>query len=340
MNETVEIQQDTLPKLGFLGVGWIGKNRLEALASSKLSENVAICDTYQPSIEETLKVVPAAKCYESLDEMLQQDIDGIVIATPSALHARQAIKALEHGKAVFCQKPLGRNLAETKAVVNQAQKSNKLLGVDYSYRYTKGIQAIKKVIEEGSLGKIYAVEAVFHNAYGPDKPWFYDPKLSGGGCLMDLGSHLVDLMLYLFNAPSTEVRYANILSEGRTISNHWETVEDYAEAQLCTSSGISMRLACSWKLSVGKDADIQLKIYGTKGGASFHNVNGSFYDFQAEIYSQNYSEVLVTPPDDWGGKAVQHWAERLSKNSAFRSSNDEFIKTAALLEDIYNFTRV
>lgn len=340
MSEVVEVQQDMLPKLGFLGVGWIGKNRLESLVTSKLSDNIAICDTYQPNIDETLKVVPSAKAYDSIDDLLKENIDGVVIATPSALHAKQAIRALELGKAVFCQKPLGRNLAETKAVVNQAQKMNKLLGVDYSYRYTKGIQAIKEVIEDGTLGKIYAVEAAFHNAYGPDKPWFYDPKLSGGGCLMDLGSHLVDLMLYLFNAPSTEVRYANILSEGKTISNHWETVEDYAEAQLCTSSGISMRLACSWKLSVGKDAEIYLKIYGTKGGASFHNVNGSFYDFQAEIHSQNHTEVIVTPPDDWGGKAIQYWAERLAKNSSFSLSNNEFIKTAALLEDIYNFTRV
>lgn len=338
MNEVVEI--DTLPKLGFLGVGWIGKNRLEALISSNLSENIAICDTDKPNMDEVLKILPSVKCHDSLEDLLKENVDGIVIATPSALHAKQAITALEHGKAVFCQKPLGRNLAETKAVVNQAQKMNKLLGVDYSYRYTKGIQAIKEVIQDGRLGKIHAVEAVFHNAYGPDKPWFYDPKLSGGGCLMDLGSHLVDLMLYLFNAPSTEVRYANILSEGKNISNHWETVEDFAEAQLCTSSGISMRLACSWKLSVGQDADISLKIFGTKGGACFHNVNGSFYDFQAEIYSQNHTEVIVTPPDDWGGRAIQYWAEKLAKNNSFSAANTDLIKTAALLEDIYNFTRV
>lgn len=340
MKELLEIQQDTLPKLGFLGVGWIGKNRLEALAAAKASENIAICDTDETTVQETLKVVPSARAYDSFDELLKENIDGIVIATPSALHAKQAIKALEQGKAVFCQKPLGRNLAETKAVVNQAQKMNKLLGVDYSYRCTKAINAIKEIIDEGKLGKIYAVEAVFHNSYGPDKSWFYDPKLSGGGCLMDLGSHLVDLMLYLFNAPSTEVRYANILSEGKTISNHWETVEDFAEAQLCTSSGISIRLACSWKLSVGKDADIRINIFGTEGGASFSNIDGSFYDFKAQIHSQNFTETIVTPPDDWQGKAIQEWAKRLAHKNTFSSANNELIKTAALLEDIYNFTRV
>lgn len=339
MKDILEIQQDTLPKLGFLGVGWIGKNRLESLQALNLSENIAICDTNSECIKDTLQVVPDARSHESLESLLRENLDGVVIATPSALHAKQAITALENGKAVFCQKPLGRNLAETRAVVNTAQKMNKLLGVDYSYRHTKGIQAIKNVIDEGKLGKIYAVEAVFHNAYGPDKSWFYDPKLSGGGCLMDLGSHLVDLILYLFNAPSTEVRYANILSGGKTISNHWETVEDFAEAQLCTSSGISIKMACSWKLSVGKDADIYLKIYGTEGGAAFYNVNGSFYDFQADIYSQNHSETIVVPPDDWGGKALAEWAQKLGKKNTFSSSNEELIKGAALLEDIYNFSR-
>src|SRR5690606_902220 len=121
------IEQDILPKLGFLGVGWIGKNRLEALTSHKLTEQVYIHDPNQASVLEILQTLPSAKVKDSLDDLLQEEVDGIVIATPSALHAKQAIQALENGKAVFCQKPLGRNLAETNAVVLQAQQSNKLL---------------------------------------------------------------------------------------------------------------------------------------------------------------------------------------------------------------------
>ena len=213
------------------------------------------------------------------------------------------------------------------------------MAVDYSYRFTKGIGAVKELIEKGQLGKIYAVEAVFHNAYGPDKTWFYDPDLSGGGCLIDLGSHLLDLMLFLFHAPSMEVRYANLLSKGKSIINPWETVEDFAEAHLNTSTGISIRLACSWKSSVGKDADISLRVLGTEGGVCFHNVNGSFYDFQTDLYHQNSAETIVVPPDDWGGRAIQYWARQLAKKNTFDISNYELIKTAALMEDIYKFNR-
>ena len=336
----IETEKEMLPKLGFLGVGWIGKNRLEALTTERLTSDISIYDPHRPSVEDTLKAVPSAKVNENFMELLQSDVDGVVIATPSALHSKQTIQALEQGKAVFCQKPLGRDLSETKAVIHAAQQADKLLAVDYSYRYTKGIAAIKELLEQEALGKIFAVEAVFHNAYGPDKAWFYDPGLSGGGCLIDLGSHLVDLLFYLFKAPSIDVRYANLLAQGRPLVRRGERVEDFAEAQLKTSTGISIHLACSWKLSVGKDADISLKIFGTEGGASFHNVNGSFYDFQADVFTQNNQRTVVSPPDDWGGKAIQHWARKLAKGNQFDQENYELIKSAALLEEIYKFTGI
>lgn len=336
----IEFQQGTLPKLGFLGVGWIGKNRMEALFSNKLTEKISVFDPDELSVQEALRAVPSAKVLQSYDDLLKEEIDGVVIASPSALHAKQAIQALEHGKAVFCQKPLGRNLGETKAVVHKAKQSDKLLAVDYSYRYTQGISAIKDLLEKGKLGKIYAVEAVFHNAYGPDKAWFYDSDLSGGGCLIDLGSHLIDLVLYLFNAPSIEVRDANLLSKGKPVLSFGERVEDFAEAQLRTSTGVSVRMACSWKLPVGKDAEIYLKLYGTEGGAGFHNVNGSFYDFQTDIYTRNSTETVVTPPDDWGGRAIQRWAKQLIQKNTFNNDNYELIKSASLLEDIYKSTGI
>lgn len=332
-----DLATETLPKLGFLGVGWIGKNRLESLVHSKLAKDISICDPHLPSMKDTLKSVPEAKTYGSYGDLLSSDVDGIVIATPSALHAKQALLALEQGKAVFCQKPLGRNLAETEAVVEMARQADKLLAVDFSYRYTEGIAAIKALIDQQAFGKIFAVEATFHNAYGPDKSWFYDPNLSGGGCLVDLGSHLIDLIFYLFASPSIGVSYANLLSRGKQLLDRHKNVEDYAEAQLKTSDGISIHMACSWKSSVGKDADISLKIYGTDAGASFHNVNGSFFDFEAKVFNQNSGKTLVSPPDDWGGKAIQDWARKLANNNRFSEKNKELIKSAAVLENIYKF---
>lgn len=325
-----------VPRLGFLGVGWIGKSRMESVISSQLGLGAAICDLEKSNAEGALQVSPDAIVCDDLEGLLSEHLDGVVIATPSALHAKQSIKALQAGKAVFCQKPLGRNLMETRRIVEEARRADKLLGVDYSYRYTQGMQAIKRLVEEEALGKIYSIEAVFHNAYGPDKSWFYDSELSGGGCLMDLGSHMVDLVMWLLNFPGTKVLSSAVLAQGKSISNHWDEVEDYASAELCTVHGVNVKIGCSWKLPIGKDAEIFLKIYGTNGGACFYNVNGSFYDFQCEKYDGTATTILTTPPEDWGGQAIKRWAKRLAVDPGYSKEAEEMVKTAAVLEDIYN----
>src|SRR5215469_13362071 len=96
------------PRLGFLGVGWIGLNRMEAVARSGLGEIAAICDTSDQVLERSLSSAPGAAAVRSFDELLEADLDGLVIATPSAQHSEQSIRALERGLHVFCQKSLAR----------------------------------------------------------------------------------------------------------------------------------------------------------------------------------------------------------------------------------------
>jgi predicted dehydrogenase len=186
--------------MGFLGVGWIGLNRLEAVARSGVAEIAALAD---PSREMTARagtIAPRAAVKGSPEDLLALGLDGLVIATPNALHAEQALRALERGVAVFCQKPLARNASGTRSVIQAARGANRLLSVDLSYRFLSGARRIRELLGAGALGEIYAVEMLFHNAYGPDKAWFYNRKLSGGGCVVDLGIHLVDLALWALYA--------------------------------------------------------------------------------------------------------------------------------------------
>jgi predicted dehydrogenase len=112
---------------------------------------------------------PGCVAVPSLDALLDLGLDGVVIATPSALHADQAVRALEAGVAVFCQKPLGRTAAEARRVVEAARAADRLLGVDLSYRHVTGMAEVRRLVQEGALGRIYAADLVFHNAYGPDR---------------------------------------------------------------------------------------------------------------------------------------------------------------------------
>lgn len=326
---------ETKPKLGFIGVGWIGRNRLEAITRSNIADIKSISDANIEYAKETQKVVPAATIVSSMDDLIDDELDGIIIATPSALHAAQSLQAIKSGKAVFCQKPLGRNTEETLAVVEAAKKQNVLLGVDFSYRYTRGIQKIKEVLDSGELGEIYGVNLVFHNAYGPDKPWYFDPKLAGGGCVMDLGVHLIDMALRLFNNPSVTDVQSQLFSKGSLIARSENLVEDYAIAQFLLNNKTAVQLSCSWHLPAGCDAVIEASFYGSKGGVSFKNLDGSFYDFIAERFHGTSKQQISGPPDDWGGKAAVAWAKELANGNNFNEEAYSFVATAAVIDKIY-----
>jgi predicted dehydrogenase len=286
------------PRIGFLGVGWIGRHRMEALLASELIEAAAICDPSPEMIEQAAVLAPSAVRAASLDDMLGLRLDGVVIATPSAAHAGQAIRCLEAGAAVFCQKPLARDTGETKAVIDAARRGDRLLAVDFSYRFTTAMQRIAALIRRGELGRIFAVDLVFHNAYGPDKPWFYDRALSGGGCIMDLGIHLIDLALWTIGDTSAAGEIsASLFKDGRRLPVETTEVEDYAVVSLTLDGGTALRLACSWRLNAGQDAEIAAVFYGTQAGAAFRNVEGSFYDFTAEKLVGTHRETIASPPE-------------------------------------------
>jgi predicted dehydrogenase len=323
------------PRLGFLGVGWIGRHRMQAILRTGLIKVAAIADPSAEMMGEAGLLAPNARQMQTLDDLLDENLDGIVIATPSAMHAEQSIRALERGAAVFCQKPLGRTGAEVQAVVDAARTADRLLAADFSYRFTDAMRRIRDIIRSGELGPIYAADLVFHNAYGPDKAWFYDPALSGGGCVMDLGVHLVDLALWCLDFPEVSSVSSKLFASGAPLRQRPGQVEDYAIATMELGTGAAVQIACSWRLQAGCDAIISAKFYGPNGGVSLRNVNGSFYDFVAERYHGTSRETLATPPDDWGGRAAADWAARLAAGEGFAPEAERLVDVARIIDRIY-----
>jgi predicted dehydrogenase len=326
----------TRPRLGFAGVGWIGRNRLEALEASGLVEVAAVAD---PELDDAL---------DSLDELLERDLDGVVIATPSALHAEQAVTALERGLAVFCQKPPARNAGETRRVLAAARAADRLLAIDLSYRHVEALRAAHEQVASGAIGDVHTIDLVFHNAYGPDKPWFTDPELAGGGCLIDLGTHLVDLALWLTETARSSDRHPVVpngrdrsernhgidVEAARTLSLHGHAVEDFATAELALAD-VRARVACSWFSSAGQDCVFECTAWGSEGAVSVSNVNGSFYDFRAELWRGTSADTVVEPRDAWGGRAIADWAERLRGDRSYDPAADQLELVAETIDAIY-----
>jgi predicted dehydrogenase len=299
----------TLPRLGFLGLGWIGRSRLEAIERAGAGVVAAVAD---PAVDGAL---------DSYEELLAHDLDGVVVATPSALHAAQAIAALELGLPVFVQKPVGRTAAEVRAVVAAAERADVPLGVDLSYRYADAFVEAREQVRSGALGEVFAAELLFHNAYGPDKPWFRDPALAGGGCVIDLGIHLVDLAVWALDLDPRDVR-----SRLRG-----EPVETWATAELD-----HVRIACSWDLHAGRDAVIEATFLGTDASVGVANVGGSFYDFRCDLLRGTSREALVEPPDAWPGRAAVDWARRVAGGAGFDAAEGaQLVRVAEILDRIY-----
>lgn len=315
------------PRLGFVGLGWIGRNRLESIVQAGVAEVAAVHDVAIGAGTEAQKLAPDAVLFSSFDELLKHDLDGVVIATPNRFHAEQSIAALEQGLAVFCQKPLACNAFETRRVVEAARKADRLLGVDLSYGAIPAMQEVYLIVASGELGKIFAIDAKFHNGYGPDKAWFYDYSLSGGGCVLDLGSHLLDLALRPLGFP----RIAQVRSS--LIARADQGVEDYAVATIETVDGTVIGLSCSWNLHVGREADIALAFYGTEGGARLRNVDGSFYDFVAERFRGTHTEKLGEQQNEWGGLATIEWIKRIDEG--FDPAAEHYVELAEVIDSVY-----
>ena len=320
-------------RLGFVGTGWIGLNRMETMLGTGATEAIAIYDPNAAMAQKASELAPGAELVGSIDDLLECEPDGVVIATPNALHADQAIRALEAGCAVFCQKPLGRNANEVQAVIAAAKRADRLLGVDLSYRHTAAMRAIRERICAGELGHVFAADLRFHNAYGPGSPWFWDPELSGGGCLIDLGVHLIDLALWLFDFPDLLDARPTLLRDGRPLRA--AEVEDYAIACLSLANGAHVRIATSWNLNAGRDAEIAATFYGTAGGAQLRNENGSFFDFSADLFKGRNSERIASPPDDWTGRAAVEWVGKLAAGARFTDSTMGLLQTARVLDRLY-----
>ena len=273
-------------RLGFLGVGWIGRHRMEAMLATGAVEAAAIGDPSPEMAAEAAELAPDAAVVESLD--------GHARARARRRGDRHAERAARRaidpgaggGAAVFCQKPLGRNAGEAQAVVEAARAADRLLGVDLSYRFTAGDAPHPRAgPRRGARARLRGRSRV--------------PQRLRAGQAVVLRPRAVGRRLRDGSRAST----SSISRCGRWTSRRWlarvsatahrlggrcrrdgATVEDFAVATFALAADAAVRLACSWRLHAGREAEIWRAFYGTEGGAALRNVGGSFYDFTAEQY--------------------------------------------------------
>jgi predicted dehydrogenase len=260
-----------LARLGVAGLGWLGESLIKDAVRMPEFEVVAVQDVVPERARAIAAEYHVAWCGEAYADLLDVPaLDAVLICTPNHLHAAQAQLALGRGKHVLVQKPLALSVADARATISAATDAARLLFVDYTYRFLATMTALREAL--GSGQHVRAMRAVFHNIYGPgqEKRWFFDPATSGGGALIDLGVHLIDLGLWLAQ-PSTVMLDSADLSDA-------DSVERSAVLHMRLDT-VPFQVAVSWN-APRPQTEISLEVDTEGGVLRWENVAGSFFHFR------------------------------------------------------------
>ena len=268
-------------RVGVIGAGSIAQLHLTAYAENPDVELVAVADMNLERAQAVADQFGAARAYADPHELLAaDDIDGVSICTWNNSHASWAIAAVEAGKHVLVEKPIARTLGEALQIQEAAAAGDRVVQVGFVRRHSPNCQVLKSFIDAGELGEIYYARASCLRRAGNPGGWFADKGISGGGPLLDIGIHVLDLCWYLMGSPkvvsvsgNTYDRLgnrANITTMPRYRVADYDpaknTVEDLANAVIRFDNGASILLDCSYSLHAVKDS-IEVAVYGEKGGA-------------------------------------------------------------------------
>jgi predicted dehydrogenase len=277
-------------KAGIIGCGFIANRKhLPALAKLKAKgkiELTAFCDLIKERAEEAAKQYGdsgALVCTEYRRLLDRKDIEVVYVLTPNRSHAEITIAALSMGKHVLCEKPMAATYADAKAMCDAAAQSGKLLTIGYQYRCGQDTMYLKKCVATGMLGDIYYAQAYALRRRGiPTWGIFLDKKAQGGGALIDIGTHALDMTLWFldnYEPKSVMGTTFNKLGKQDCSGNKFgpwnpadfKEVEDSAIAHITMKNGAVISLQASWAMNTLDTREQQVVLCGTKGGADMND---------------------------------------------------------------------
>ena len=313
--------------IGIIGAGSISEMHFESYKNNSEVEICAVCDINQQRAQEKAKKYGVGKYYKNYQDLLDSpEIDAVSICTWNDSHAEISIAALRAGKHVLVEKPLCKTVEEAKEIEKAVNESNgKTLQVGFVRRFGTNTQVLKDFIDSGDLGEIYYAKASCIRALGNPGGWFADKEKSGGGPLIDLGVHVIDLCWYLMGKPKVKSISGNTynrLGNRSNIKNKSfykaadydpaeNTVEDLANALICFDNGASLMVDVSFTLHA-KEESINVSIFGDKGGAEIEP--------QLQIITEKNNTILNSTP--------QIDSLSFDFNKGFQNEVDHFVSCA------------
>jgi predicted dehydrogenase len=265
-------------RVGVVGLGWAGRTHAESFQALPDAEVVAIAGKETELAARVAADLGIPATYTDWTDMLDAGgLDAVSIATPNALHLPIAVAAMRAGLHVLCEKPLAADAEQAAAMVACAEETDRVLETVFNHRHRGDMALLRRIVGEGGLGDLYYAKAAWmRRRHYEVRGWFANRDAAGGGPLIDLGVHMLDMLLTLMGEPKvTRVSgstYAALApqwlqAQGRDPGT-WQ-VEDLATGMLHTADGATLLLEASWAVhGPYANDDMSIHLHGARGGAS------------------------------------------------------------------------
>lgn len=248
-------------KVGIIGAGGMG--RVYARSFSQISgvEVYAVNDIDENRMKQLAEEYNVPVQYKSWEDLVEDpEIDAVAVCTPPAFHKEMTVKALKNGKHVICEKPPALNAAEAKEMADEAEKQHRVLMFGFQWRFLPQAEYVWNLARKGFFGEIYRARARYLRMQGAPAGWFRQKKYAGGGALMDIGVHVIDLAWWL----TGRRKPVKALGASYDLLGNFE-VDDTFVGIVLFDNGLSMIVEASWLQNWPNE--IEIKLYGTKAGA-------------------------------------------------------------------------
>ncbi len=308
-------------RAGVVGLG-AGRAHMRGYVSAPGVRLAAIAGKEKDRLADAGAEFDVPRLYEDWQDLVADDtVDLVSVASPNHLHAPIAIAALRAGKHVLCEKPLSVDSESAEAMVAAATTADRVLEVAFNFRRRGDVRVLRQYVDSGALGSIYHAKSSWLRRSGIPGlgSWFTSTSMAGGGPLIDLGVHALDMALFLMDEPRvvsvTAATYSELGRRGLGGSGGHRRfgsdatgyeVEDLATAFLRFDSGASLRLEASWAAYGKAEEDIELELLGTDGGAHIlvsHYADSDTLRLFTDVAGRPAVVAPVTPPS-WGHTAV------------------------------------
>lgn len=265
-------QEHSPHRAAVIGLGWPGRSHARAYLDLPGVDVVAVVDPDRARAETVATDLAVPVTYSNVEELLAKDeVDLVSVCTPNDLHAPISCAALDAGKHVLVEKPMAVSAAEARQMVQAARRAGRVLEVAFNYRQRGDVETLVSHIQTGGLGNIYHARASWRRRRGiPNRVWFHHRAVAGGGPLVDLGVHVLDLALHLLGEPAvhavsacTHAELAPSLLDAGSVFD----VEDHAVCLLRLEQGASLVVEVSWAEHMATDNEVRVELAGTQGGA-------------------------------------------------------------------------